>query len=720
MAVNATNYYVAPNGSDSNPGTISQPWKTWQKGFSSISAGDVLYIRGGTYTGMYGEGHGVNISGRSGTSSNPITVSAYPGEVPVLDCASLSSSSGVNFGILMRSCNYWNLKGLTVKNVREYRNLHKSSGGSPTAGWELGNCKDITMEQCIVTECGNGFTLNGTLYNINYINCDAYRNYDYYDSGGLANGFNGNVRSNSTIFYKGCRAWSNSDDGWDMYGGAGYIEYTDCWAYRNGMDCPTVGNGDGFKLGYDNSSTELPGSQRTLKNCISAGNHLMGFDEGMDAATSMDMLVYNCIAYKNVRDYGFRFYQPSGSGRATLKNNISYGNNVNYQGRSRNTTDHNTWDAGAPSVSDADFVSLDMAQLLRARKSDGSLPDIDFGKLRSGSDLIDAGVNIGLAYSGSAPDLGWFESGTVTAPSGSALTFEGAEVKSANPSEVEVRFNLALSTNAPAPSCFQVRINSQVRSVSKLSITGKNVYLTLASPVNKGDAVTFSYSKPSTNQLQCTGGNVAESINSATVVNSVIANPPTFVGAVVDNDTPDKLEISYDKKLASVVPVSGAFNTEVNGQKQPVIAVTVSENIVTLTLAVTLEKGDTVTVAYNPPQTNPIQTPEGVVAAMLSEHSVTNNVAGINTGSETIINDGKILIYPNPAKEYVKIANLNPGEETPVLKMYDFSGKLCEEIKLENLDKNRKIPVDLKPGFFVAQVLIGNSVVYVQKMIVVK
>ncbi|HEX2956281.1 MAG TPA: hypothetical protein VHO70_05600, partial [Chitinispirillaceae bacterium] len=140
----AATYYVAPNGNDGNPGTITQPWATWQKGFSSISAGDILYIRGGNYTGMYGAGHGVNISGRDGNSSSVITVSAYPGEIPVLDCSSLSTSSGVNYGILMSGCDYWHIKGLTVKNVREYRNLHKSvSGASPTAGWEMSNCNKI-------------------------------------------------------------------------------------------------------------------------------------------------------------------------------------------------------------------------------------------------------------------------------------------------------------------------------------------------------------------------------------------------------------------------------------------------------------------------------------------------------------------------------------------------------------------------------------------------
>ena len=723
LAVSATTYYVAPNGSDSNPGTISQPWATWQKGFSTVSAGDILYIRGGNYTGMYGSGHGLNISNRDGSSTNVITVSAYPGEIPVLDCASLASSAGVNFGILMRSCDYWHIKGLTLKNVREYNNLSKSAGGTPTAGWELGTCTNITLEQCIVTNCGNGFTLNGIVQNIKYINCDAYMNYDYYDSGGLANGFGGNVRGGSTISYEGCRAWANSDDGWDNYGGAGYMVYKDCWAFRNGKDTPIIGNGDGFKLGYDNTATELPNSQRTLYNCISADNYLMGFDEGMDEPTGMDMALYNCIAYKNTRDYGFRFSVTHGTARTTLKNNISLANNVNYAGRTRNISDHNTWDAGAPSVTDADFISIDMTELKRARKGDGSLPDINFLKLKTGSDMIDAGINIGIPFAGSAPDLGAFETGSAPAVPPVAVAYQSSVIKNSNPSDVEVTYDRTLSTSAPAPSCYEVKVNSVTRSISKLTIAGKLVYLTLSSPIKTGETVTLSYTKPSTNPLKCAGGTIAESITSKAVVNSVTTIPtvtPAYVGAVVENDTPDKVEINYDSKLAVVIPTASSFITTINRVKQPVVNVTIVENTVVLTLPVNLSKNDTVTIAYVKPVTNPLQTTAGGIADNLAEKPVANNVMGLSTSTETLINNGKILIFPNPAHEYIKIANFDPGDKVPLLKLYDMSGKLCQEIKLTDMSRMRKLDIKLVPGLYIAQVVDGKTVHYVQKLIVLK
>ncbi len=40
------------------------------------------------------------------------------------------------------------------------------------------------------------------------------------------------------------------------------------------------------------------------------------------------------------------------------------------------------------------------------RQPDGSLPLLNFMRLAAGSDLIDAGTNIGLPFNGTAPDLG--------------------------------------------------------------------------------------------------------------------------------------------------------------------------------------------------------------------------------------------------------------------------------------------------------------------------
>ena len=52
-AANATIYYVATNGSDSYPGTNTQPLRTIAAGVKELSAGDTLYVKVGDLYGIY-------------------------------------------------------------------------------------------------------------------------------------------------------------------------------------------------------------------------------------------------------------------------------------------------------------------------------------------------------------------------------------------------------------------------------------------------------------------------------------------------------------------------------------------------------------------------------------------------------------------------------------------------------------------------------------------
>ncbi|QDT00963.1 PDZ domain-containing protein [Adhaeretor mobilis] len=84
----ATEFYVAPVGSDTNPGTITEPFKTLEKAQQSVrdalpSATEEInvWIRGGTY---YLEDTLVFGPADSGSSSVPVTYSAYPDETAII------------------------------------------------------------------------------------------------------------------------------------------------------------------------------------------------------------------------------------------------------------------------------------------------------------------------------------------------------------------------------------------------------------------------------------------------------------------------------------------------------------------------------------------------------------------------------------------------------------------------------------------------------------
>ena len=76
-----TTYYVAPSssgGSDSNAGTLAAPFETLQHAINQLSAGDILYIREGTYRET------ITID-EDGTSGNLITIQNYNNEVVTID-----------------------------------------------------------------------------------------------------------------------------------------------------------------------------------------------------------------------------------------------------------------------------------------------------------------------------------------------------------------------------------------------------------------------------------------------------------------------------------------------------------------------------------------------------------------------------------------------------------------------------------------------------------
>src|SRR4051794_41073236 len=85
-------YFIAPNGADTNSGTKSEPFASFQKAQSAASPGDTVWIRGGTY--VADETHiakkqriwaYVNYVDKSGSRDKPIRYFAYENERPIFD-----------------------------------------------------------------------------------------------------------------------------------------------------------------------------------------------------------------------------------------------------------------------------------------------------------------------------------------------------------------------------------------------------------------------------------------------------------------------------------------------------------------------------------------------------------------------------------------------------------------------------------------------------------
>lgn len=392
-------YFVSTTGNDKNPGDFNSPWFSWQKGFSSLKAGDTLYIRGGIYfsTGLQGGGYyqAVFISGRHGTKEKSYNVIAYQEEVPVLDLSNITGPDR-RFGINLVNCRYWYLKGLTVRNLKAY-------GPGLNSGFRNNNCSNITFDRCVShNNDGAGFAQSDGGNNNHYINCDAHGNYDPLNGGEAGDGFIFGLNRDQTVvtICRGCRSWNNSDDGFDTYGNDGTVKYYSCWAFNNGYG--PHGDGAGFKLGI-NHMKPLKTPQKILVNCLAFGNKGIGFDlsEG-----DIQVLIFNCTAYNNL--VGF-IINKACQHTSMVRNNISFNNTHSNSIKARIIQDHNSWNSHNK-VSEADFLNISDEGMTKQRKDDGSLPETDFLKLAPCSRLIDAGIDLGIRFNGKAPDLGAFES----------------------------------------------------------------------------------------------------------------------------------------------------------------------------------------------------------------------------------------------------------------------------------------------------------------------
>ena len=390
LAVGAGEYYISTTGSNGGSGGIASPWSTFDYAIGQINPGDTLYVRGGTYD----LNSRIRIQ-KGGTSGAPISMLAYPGETPILDFDSNPSSS--DRGIQLER-DWWRIKGLTVQNA-------------PDNGiWVSGS--NNVFEQLVVRWNGDsGFQLSGDSSrepsNNLILNTDSYENYDANNHGENADGFAAKFRElGPGNVFRGNRAWGNSDDGWDFWAAANGVTVENSWSFKNGIniwgDPSYAGDGNGIKLGQDSGT-------HTVNNNLVWGNPHNGIDVNGNANSAVSppyvphgVTVNNNTAFANGgRNFRFDENYPH-----VLRNNISLSGSVTIYGPVDDA--YNTWNG--ISVDAGDFLSLDDSGATGPRQADGSLPQLDFLRLAADSHLIDAGVDVGLPYNGTAPDLGAYES----------------------------------------------------------------------------------------------------------------------------------------------------------------------------------------------------------------------------------------------------------------------------------------------------------------------
>jgi uncharacterized repeat protein (TIGR02059 family) len=210
--------------------------------------------------------------------------------------------------------------------------------------------------------------------------------------------------------------------------------------------------------------------------------------------------------------------------------------------------------------------------------------------------------------------------------------YVSSAVQNSTPSILEMTYDQTLASIIPATSAFTVLVNSVVRTVSSVAVSGTIVRLTLSSQVYSGDIIVVAYAKPASNQLQTASGGQAATLTAQSVTNNVTTVTPiipVYISSAIQNATPSILEMTYDQTLASIIPAASSFAVLVNSVTRNVSSVAISGTIVRLTLSGPVVFGDIITVAYTQPASNPLQTVSAGRAASISAQPVTNNVIAV-------------------------------------------------------------------------------------------
>ncbi|MCM8527392.1 MAG: right-handed parallel beta-helix repeat-containing protein [Lentisphaeraceae bacterium] len=395
-AVHAETYFMAPDGSDQNSGTIEKPFSTITKAQSIVKPGDTVFLRGGIYkidNSHINREHKiwkyVFEMSKSGEAGKPIIYSAYKNEKPVFDFQNLEPE-GMRITAFYVTASWLHFKGLTVTGLKASKADHTQSECFENNGsnniYEL-----LTMRH---NQAIGIYHLRGS--NNLFLNCDAYENHDYTSGdklGGNVDGFGAHPKKGSkNNIFRGCRAWFNSDDGYDCINSSESVTFENCWAFYNGMDVnfKSLADGNGFKIGGYGSTPvrKLPKvfPRHITKGCLAVRNKANGFyanhhigggdwinNRAYGNKTNFNML---CREKDNVTDI-------PGTGHKLI-GNISWKGRRGELGQiadDGNILENNKFFL-RNQVKKSDFISLDEKELTAPRKEDGSLPDTGFLKLK--------------------------------------------------------------------------------------------------------------------------------------------------------------------------------------------------------------------------------------------------------------------------------------------------------------------------------------------------
>jgi hypothetical protein len=354
--LNGATYYVATNGNNGNTGTSASPWLTIQKGADEANAGDTVIVRDGTYTAS---GDWLVLLQGSGSAGNPIVFKSENEHGAILD-----GQNARDYGFLLYGgIDYINIIDFEIKNMLYF--AITANNANATSYVEISGCHIHHIGRVCDSE---PYGRSG-MY-LSNVSTWIIEGCIINDIGRYAAGESG--CSPSTEYYK------NHDHGIYVDGATGVIirnnVFYNCnrgWALHFYPDpCSNISI---FNNTFDYGNMWLSHG--------SYGSHII-----IDCNFSNSYIKNNLFS----RDYDYAIFRSTGTFSAVqIYNNLSYGGDGNLMyGSTSGIIFSNNLEDTDPLMTDDENYDFTLTAL---------------------SPAIDAGVNVGLDYSGDAPDLGAFE-----------------------------------------------------------------------------------------------------------------------------------------------------------------------------------------------------------------------------------------------------------------------------------------------------------------------
>jgi len=262
-------YYVSGTyGSDSNPGTINEPWQTISKANSMLQAGDTVYIRGGIYIDQQIDPDG------TGNSNNPLAYVAHAGETPIIrGMGTHLAELGYNAQIALINKEYITLSGISMYD--------------PNRRWfHIKGCNHITFDKMVFdyAKTYSQYCLSRIENSSNTQFIDCSWDSKIPEASDKQNDFLGIQTSQRTLFLRCNFAdvshnpvyYSNSDP----YGTKMYVVFKDCTVtnkWRHGLgnwfDFQLIDNCTFAGVGRDNDKCPFHGDRNRVTPAIYVGSN---------------------------------------------------------------------------------------------------------------------------------------------------------------------------------------------------------------------------------------------------------------------------------------------------------------------------------------------------------------------------------------------------------------------------------------------------------------